>query len=115
MPTQERSLGTDIWKATKREQLKVTVTMAKSRCDSQEPSTFLPCLASVENPLVSEWLSICHPVTQIGTLLWLSLRHFLWPQLDGTVLPLCCLPLGRLAPLLVRGNGAPVCCGSCTR
>lgn len=87
MPTQERLLGTDIWKVTLGEQLQVTVIMAKSRCDSQVPHTFfLPCLACVENPLVSDWLSICHPVTKIGTPLWLSLWTLLWPQLDGTVL-----------------------------
>lgn len=40
MPTQERFLGTDIWKVTLGEQLKVTVIMAKSRCDSRVPHTF---------------------------------------------------------------------------
>lgn len=36
-PPQERFLGTDVWKVTLGEQLKVTVIMAKSRCDPECP------------------------------------------------------------------------------
>lgn len=74
MRTQGRSLGMDIWKVTSGEQLKVTVTMAKSRCHSQVPHTFRPCLAVLR----IHWFQIGSVSTiqsPKGTPLWL----FLWP------------------------------------
>lgn len=109
MPTQERSLGTDIWKVTSQNSSRSPLPWPRAdvtpKCPT--PSFFAwPVLRTHWFQIVSVSATQSHK----GTPLWLSL----WPQLDGTVLPLSFLPLGWLALLLEHGNGAPVCCGSCT-
>lgn len=95
------------WKVTLGNQFKVTVSMAKRRRDSRVLNTMLPYLVCVETHWVSDWLS--HPIK--GSTLAFPVDTFLQLQLDGTASG---LPSSRSALLLVLGNGAPVCCGSCT-